>query len=72
MLGKLKGSVIFFVILMMLFITIGSQITNASTTTYNVGDNGGWTLGVSNWPNGKNFKIGDVIGMKLVSLLSFF
>ncbi|KAM3377643.1 hypothetical protein P3S68_010056 [Capsicum galapagoense] len=61
MLGKLKGSVIFFVILMMLFITIGIQITNASTTTYNVGDNGGWTLGVSNWPNGKNFKIGDVI-----------
>ncbi|XP_059311243.1 basic blue protein-like [Lycium ferocissimum] len=59
--GKLEGSAIFLVILMVLFIT--SQIANASTA-YNVGDSDGWTLGVSNWPNGKNFKAGDVLVFK--------
>ncbi|XP_019238577.1 PREDICTED: basic blue protein-like [Nicotiana attenuata] len=54
--GKLEGSAIFLVIFMVLF-TI--QIANA--TTYNVGDDGGWDIGVSNWPNGKNFKVGDVL-----------
>ncbi|XP_055819240.1 basic blue protein-like [Solanum dulcamara] len=58
--GKLEGCAIFFVILMMLFITSTIKITIASTT-YNVGDSDGWTLGVSNWPNGKNFKAGDVL-----------
>jgi len=59
---KLEGCAIFLVIFMMLF---AIQISNASTT-YNVGDSNGWTFGVSNWPNGKNFKVGDVLGMKLL------
>ncbi|XP_006349438.1 chemocyanin-like [Solanum tuberosum] len=54
---KLEGCAIFLVIFMMLF---AIQISNASTT-YNVGDSNGWTFGVSNWPNGKNFKVGDVL-----------
>ncbi|KAK4378648.1 hypothetical protein RND71_000510 [Anisodus tanguticus] len=67
--GK-QVSAIFWVTIMVLF---SIQITNASTT-YNVGDgNGGWTLGASNWPNGKTFKAGDLLGMKLaVPLLCLF
>ncbi|KAJ8572584.1 hypothetical protein K7X08_009095 [Anisodus acutangulus] len=63
--GKLEGSAIFLVILMMLFITV--EITDASTT-YNVGDGNDWTLGVSNWPSGKNFKAGDVLVSNLKTL----
>ncbi|XP_049389198.1 basic blue protein-like [Solanum stenotomum] len=53
---KLEGCAIFLVIFMLFAI----QISNASTT-YNVGDSNGWTFGVSNWPNGKTFKVDDVL-----------
>lgn len=55
---KLEGCAIFLVIFMMLF---AIKFSNASTNYY-VGDSNG----VSNWPNGKNFKVGDVLGMKLL------
>jgi hypothetical protein len=29
---------------------------------YNVGDEKGWTFGVQNWPSGKTFKEGDILG----------
>ncbi|KAK4339946.1 hypothetical protein RND71_041408 [Anisodus tanguticus] len=57
--GK-QVSAIFWVTIMVLF---SIQITNASTT-YNVGDGAGWTLGASNWPNGKTFKTGDILVFK--------
>lgn len=31
--------------------------------TYTVGGAGGWTFNVNNWPNGKSFKPGDVLGL---------
>ncbi|XP_045810427.1 chemocyanin-like [Trifolium pratense] len=30
--------------------------------TYNVGDEKGWTFRVQNWPSGKSFKEGDILG----------
>ncbi|CAJ1946751.1 unnamed protein product [Sphenostylis stenocarpa] len=30
-------------------------------TTFLVGDEGGWTFNVTNWPNGKQFKAGDIL-----------
>ncbi|XP_009803052.1 basic blue protein-like [Nicotiana sylvestris] len=57
--SRKHGSAILWVMFLALF-TI--QITNAAI--YNVGDGNGWTFGVSNWPNGKNFKAGDVLVFK--------
>lgn len=34
----------------------------ASAATYTVGDSGGWTFNVVNWPGGKTFSAGDVLG----------
>lgn len=31
-------------------------------TDFTVGDVAGWTFNVNNWPNGKSFKVGDVLG----------
>ncbi|KAL4197447.1 hypothetical protein AMTRI_Chr04g251260 [Amborella trichopoda] len=36
----------------------------STATTYTVGDNGGWTFGVSDWPKGKKFVAGDVLVFK--------
>ncbi|KAM7470385.1 hypothetical protein LguiA_008568 [Lonicera macranthoides] len=33
----------------------------AQAATYAVGDTGGWTFNVVNWPRGKTFKAGDVL-----------
>lgn len=44
----------------LLFLLIHSEIAQAAT--YTVGDSGGWTFNVVNWPNGKRFKAGDVLG----------
>lgn len=33
--------------------------------TYIVGDGQGWTFGVQNWPSGKTFKAGDILGKHL-------
>ncbi|ERM94118.1 basic blue protein [Amborella trichopoda] len=33
----------------------------STATTYTVGDSGGWTFGVSDWPKGKKFVAGDVL-----------
>ena len=35
----------------------------ASAATYDVGDGGGWSLSSAvSWPNGKQFRAGDVLG----------
>ncbi|XP_077240011.1 basic blue protein-like [Tasmannia lanceolata] len=36
----------------------------AQAATYTVGDSGGWTFNVVNWPNGKRFSAGDVLVFK--------
>lgn len=35
---------------------------NADAASYTVGDAAGWTFNVQNWPKGKSFKAGDVLG----------
>ncbi|RRT37291.1 hypothetical protein B296_00041588 [Ensete ventricosum] len=37
------------------------EITAA--TDFTVGDSAGWSFNVQNWPNGKSFKAGDVLGI---------
>ncbi|KAG2704664.1 hypothetical protein I3760_05G014900 [Carya illinoinensis] len=34
---------------------------NAWAATFTVGDAGGWTFGVDNWPNAKTFMAGDIL-----------
>ncbi|XP_074263705.1 basic blue protein [Silene latifolia] len=38
-------------------------------TPYTVGDAGGWTFNVVNWPNGKSFRAGDVLAFNYASSL---
>jgi len=35
----------------------------ADATSFVVGDNNGWSFNTNNWPNGKKFKAGDVLGL---------
>ncbi|XP_020104081.1 chemocyanin-like [Ananas comosus] len=49
---------------LMLCICLLNHINVVESTSYNVGDGGGWTFGVSNWPNGKSFNAGDVLVFK--------
>eukprot|EP00268_Persea_americana_P019546 TRINITY_DN2002_c0_g2_i1.p2 TRINITY_DN2002_c0_g2~~TRINITY_DN2002_c0_g2_i1.p2 ORF type:complete len:131 (-),score=16.35 TRINITY_DN2002_c0_g2_i1:373-765(-) len=51
----------------LLFLLIHSEIAQAAT--YTVGDSGGWTFNVVNWPNGKRFRAGDVLVFKYNSAL---
>ncbi|PSS29170.1 Chemocyanin like [Actinidia chinensis var. chinensis] len=37
------------------------RIEVAQAATFTVGDTGGWTFGVQNWPNGKTFRAGDIL-----------
>ncbi|KAF5448596.1 hypothetical protein F2P56_029109 [Juglans regia] len=37
------------------------RTTQQAGTTYMVGDDKGWTFGVSDWPDGKSFKTGDIL-----------
>lgn len=49
-----------------------SLLLNLETTraaTFTVGDDSGWNFSVGNWTNGKNFKAGDILGMKHDKLL---
>lgn len=36
---------------------------------YSVGGAGGWTYNVQNWPRGKSFRAGDLLGMIYFSYL---
>ncbi|XWS19116.1 hypothetical protein CRYUN_Cryun32bG0104000 [Craigia yunnanensis] len=44
---------------LMLCFLLHSETTYVAT--FMVGDASGWGFGVSNWPNGKSFKVGDVL-----------
>lgn len=39
-----------------------AEILVAGATEWHVGDDKGWTFGVTGWENGKAFKVGDVLG----------
>ncbi|XAR53123.1 hypothetical protein NMG60_11021536 [Bertholletia excelsa] len=47
-----------------LFLVALHHCSVVHAATYNVGDATGWTFGVVNWPNGKNFKAGDILVFK--------
>ncbi|OAY70551.1 Chemocyanin [Ananas comosus] len=50
---------------LMLCICLLNHINVVESTSYNVGDGGGWTFGVSNWPNGlHNVVVVDANGYK--------
>jgi hypothetical protein len=34
----------------------------AESAVYTVGDRGGWSFNTANWPKGKRFRAGDVLG----------
>jgi hypothetical protein len=34
----------------------------AESAVYTVGDRGGWSFNTANWPRGKRFRAGDVLG----------
>uniref|UniRef100_A0A2N9HLY7 Phytocyanin domain-containing protein n=1 Tax=Fagus sylvatica TaxID=28930 RepID=A0A2N9HLY7_FAGSY len=53
-----RGSAIFAIVLILGLLL---HYENVWATTFTVGDAGGWTFNVSNWPNGKTFKAGDVL-----------
>ncbi|EAY85251.1 hypothetical protein OsI_06624 [Oryza sativa Indica Group] len=41
-----------------------AEILVAGATEWHVGDDKGWTFGVTGWENGKAFKVGDVLVFK--------
>ncbi|OIV92787.1 hypothetical protein TanjilG_00921 [Lupinus angustifolius] len=47
--------------LMLLFCTLMFHSDIAHATNFKVGDSGGWTFNVVNWPSGKTFKAGDIL-----------
>ena len=48
------------VVLSLMLVALHCQVAHAAT--YVVGGRSGWTFGLSNWPRGKNFKAGDILG----------
>ncbi|KAG9458597.1 hypothetical protein H6P81_003105 [Aristolochia fimbriata] len=58
--GSASGSsAIFAVAAILLIVLNAAEMVHA--TTFTVGDKGGWTFNVVNWPNGKRFKAADVL-----------
>jgi hypothetical protein len=40
----------------------------AESAVYTVGDRGGWSFNTANWPKGKRFRAGDVLGQCATTL----
>jgi len=57
--GQGRGFSAMFVLLSVLVLM--SEMAHAAT--YVVGDKNGWNFNTNNWPNGKKFKAGDVLGI---------
>ncbi|MBA0767437.1 hypothetical protein Gotri_016322 [Gossypium trilobum] len=55
--GQERGSAMIWLTLLLCF-------QSSLAATFMVGDASGWGFGVSNWPNGKSFKAGDVLEFK--------
>ncbi|XP_008775029.1 chemocyanin-like [Phoenix dactylifera] len=56
--GTTSSTVALGLVLICLFVC---QFEIIESKEYIVGDALGWTFGVANWPNGKNFQAGDVL-----------
>ncbi|KAE9596757.1 hypothetical protein Lal_00007525 [Lupinus albus] len=54
-----SNSAVIALMLLLCMLVFHSEIVHA--TTFQVGDAGGWTFEVSNWPSGKTFKAGDIL-----------
>jgi len=39
---------------------------------YTVGGPAGWNINVNNWPKGKTFRVGDVLGNIMFSIITLF
>lgn len=63
-----RGSAL--VVLLVCFLVIHSELAQAAI--YTVGGAGGWTFNTIAWPNGKNFKAGDTLGMFLSITKRFY
>lgn len=48
------------VLLVCLMLAVQSEM--AAAAVYTVGDRKGWTFNMVNWPRGKRFRAGDVLG----------
>lgn len=57
--AQARGSAIIAVVTVLLLLM---HCNIGSATTFKVGDDGGWAFGVQNWPQGKTFKCGDILG----------
>jgi len=53
------------IILMSLLCMLVFQSNMSFADEYIVGDGKGWSFGVQNWPAGKTFKEGDILGKNL-------
>lgn len=60
------------VIILALAIVGHCLLGHTEATDFVVGDAGGWRFNVIDWPNGKSFKTGDVLGMRELPLKSIF
>jgi hypothetical protein len=57
--AQARGSAIVATLLLLCVLLV---CKNVDATNYTVGDAGGWRFNVKDWPNGKSFKAGDVLG----------
>ncbi|XP_042498204.1 basic blue protein-like [Macadamia integrifolia] len=60
--GRGSAARIVMVGIQLLALLLHCEIVHAAT--YTVGDSGGWTFNVVNWPKGKSFRAGDTLVFK--------
>ncbi|XP_077234556.1 basic blue protein-like [Tasmannia lanceolata] len=59
--GSAHGATVVFAAVLLCLLV---HIEIAHAVIYTVGDSGGWTFNVINWPRGKSFRAGDVLVFK--------
>ncbi|KAI8025840.1 Basic blue protein [Camellia lanceoleosa] len=57
-----RGNAIIAAVVLVVCMEVLLRCEVAQGSNFIVGDAGGWTFGVSGWPNGKSFKAGDILG----------
>ncbi|KAG7016447.1 Basic blue protein, partial [Cucurbita argyrosperma subsp. argyrosperma] len=62
--GSAVGSAL--VVAAVIGLVMMSQLESVEAAVYTVGDAGGWTFNVQDWPNGKHFRAGDTLIMENV------
>ncbi|PKU72745.1 Chemocyanin [Dendrobium catenatum] len=64
-----RAQAVIAIVLVLLGLQLLHNAKLAESTTYTVGDENGWSNGVSYWPNGKTFYAGDVLALPNRELL---